>query len=542
MRGEIERCFSYLLCKAFDHNSQKPLHFRMRKMYGKRIGQHEFEDFYLPFSGGLRSDNRWVTFAKLIPWSEFEKTYSQHFSSTGQGAPSKPVRVALGALIIKERLGLSDEETVEQIRENPYLQYFLGSHEFQEEALFDPSMFVYFRKRFDGKTLAAVNERIIQLAQEQEAARAKKEASKSNKEKNDPPSSGKKGKLIIDATCAPSDIAYPTDLNLLNDAREKAETIIDVLHAPLKGHYPKPRTYRRRARKDYLSAAKCRRLSTSKRRKAVRKQLGYLRRDLKHIETLSHEVSLKHLTCHQYYNLLVANELYRQQWEMYSQRSNRIDDRIVSISQPHIRPIVRGKVKSPTEFGAKLSLAVVDGYAYPDRISWDAYNEAGDLVMHTQRYRDRYGCYPVSIHADKIYRTLDNRRFCKRHGIRLSGPPLGRPPKITDENRAEMVQRKRQHRQDELDRIEVEGKFGVAKRRYGLGRVMTKLAVTSESAIVMTFLVMNLMKLLRNSFLRFWGQRFIHLYDQIGCYGTRFSPDRIFKDLSKITYWNKCLE
>jgi len=486
-------------------------------MYGKRLGQHEFEDFYLPFSGGIRSDNRLVKLAKLIPWEEFEETYSKNFSSTGQGAPSKPVRVALGALIIKERMGLSDEETVEQILENPYLQYFLGSHEFQKEALFDPSMFVHFRKRFDVKTLSAVNERIIAFAQEQEAARAKKEASKSNKDKNDPPSSGggNQGKLILDATCAPSDIAYPTDLNLLDDAREKSEMIIDVLHASREGDNPKPRTYRCKARKDYLAAAKRRRLSASKRRKALRKQLGYLGRDLKHIAALSREVSLDHLTRHQYQNLLVINELYRQQLEMYSQRSKRIDNRIVSISQPHIRPIVRGKVKSPTEFGAKLSLAVVDGYTYPDRISWDAYNEAGDLVMHVERYRARYGCYPASIHADQIYRTRDNRAFCREKGIRLSGPPLGRPPKVTEENRAEMAQRKRQHHQDELDRIEVEGKFGVAKRRYSLGRVMTKLAETAESTIVMTFLVMNLMKMLSNSFLRFFGQRFIHLYEQI---------------------------
>ncbi len=486
-------------------------------MYGKRLGQHEFEDFYLPFGGKLLSNNRWVRLSKQIPWEEFEQDYSKHFSSTGQGAPAKSVRIALGSLIIKERLGLSDEETVEQIRENPYLQHFLGLHEFHEEALFDPSMFVHFRKRFDSKTLMKVNERIIQLAQDQES---KKEANKDNDDQDDPPSSGNKGKLIIDATCAPANIAYPTDLNLLNEAREKAEEIIDVLHTSREGHHPKPRTYRNRARKDYLNAAKCRRLSASKRRKALRKQLGYLGRDLKHIDTLSREVSLEHLTRQQYLNLLVVNELYRQQLEMHSKRSRRIADRIVSISQPHIRPIVRGKVKSPTEFGAKLSLAVVDGYTHPERISWDAYNEAGDLVMHVKRYRDRYGCYPVSIHADKIYRTRDNRRFCKRHDIRLSGPPLGRPPKITEENRAEMAQRKRQYRKDEVDRVEVEGKFGLAKRRYGLARVMTKLAETSESAIVMTFLVMNLMKWLGNSFLRYFGKILSTLLIRLGVSGS----------------------
>jgi len=482
-------------------------------MYGKRLNQHEFEDFYLPFGGKLRSDNRWVVKAKLIPWDEFEESYSKNFSSNGQGAPSKPVRIALGALIIKERLGTSDEETVEQIRENPYLQYFLGSHAYQEEALFDPSMFVHFRKRFDRATLVSVNERIVQLAMEQEAA-CSKIADDSDDE--EPPSSKNKGKLIIDATCAPSDISYPTDLNLLNEAREKAEAIIDVLHEPRIGQYLKPRTYRRQARKSYLSAAKCRRLSASKRRKAIRKQLGYLRRDLKHIEALSREESLELLSRHQYHNLLVIHELFRQQWQMYSQHSNRIDDRIVSIAQPHIRPIVRGKIKSPTEFGAKLSAAVISGYAFLDNLNWDAYNESTDLIPQVEKYRTRHGFNPESVHADQIYRTRENRDYCKRNDIRLSGPPLGRPPKITPENKTEMAQRKRQQRQDEIDRIEIEGKFGVAKRYYSLGRIMTKLAETSESTIALTFLVMNLKKWLKATFLCLFPEKIMCLMKQTG--------------------------
>ena len=110
-------------------------------------GQLSFENFYLPFGGKLSGENRWVKLAKLIPWEEVETEYSQQFSSS-EGAPAKSCRVALGALIIKERLGTSDEETVEQIRENPYLQYFLGFYEYQDKAAFEASMFVHFRKRF----------------------------------------------------------------------------------------------------------------------------------------------------------------------------------------------------------------------------------------------------------------------------------------------------------------------------------------------------------------------------------------------------------
>ena len=95
-------------------------------MYRHNEKQLKFENFHLPFDGRLRSDNRWVKLAKQIPWQEIEDLYSSSLCGTGQGTPALSARVAFGAMIIKERLGSSDEETVEQIRENPYLQFFLG--------------------------------------------------------------------------------------------------------------------------------------------------------------------------------------------------------------------------------------------------------------------------------------------------------------------------------------------------------------------------------------------------------------------------------
>ena len=459
-------------------------------MYKKTTDQLSFSDFYLPFSGKLKANNRWIKLARLIPWDEIDDKYSKNFSQDGQGAPAKSARMALGALIIKERLGTSDEETIDHITENPYLQYFLGLPEYQSKAPFDPSMFVHFRKRFDSDILIKINDIMIQRAMKKTSSESKSD------DDDDTPDEDNHGKLIIDATCVPSDIRFPTDLNLLNEAREKAERIIDVLYESVKAVLKKPRTYRQKARKDYLQLAKCRRISTSKRRKGIRKQLGYLRRDLSHIEGLIQFVPLTNLNFRQYYDLLVIHELYRQQQEMYDKKTKRIDDRIVSISQPYIRPIVRGKIKATTEFGAKISASVVNGLSYLDRLSWDAYNEAGDLEMQVENYKDRSGCYPVSIHADKIYRTRDNLKFCREKGIRLSGPPLGRPPKALSTDAELLKARKKQQYQDEVDRIEIEGKFGIAKRRYSLARIMTKLASTSETVIALTFLVMNSQKLM----------------------------------------------
>lgn len=458
-------------------------------MKPKSLRQTEFEDFYLPFGGRLKSSNRWVVLAKKIPWDEFEDLYAANFASSGQGAPALSVRVALGALIIKEKLQLSDEEAVLHIEENPYLQYFLGFPEFKDERPFDPSMYVHFRKRFGDDVLAEVNELIVKRALEQ--------IKESDADDDQHPPTTHKGKLLIDATCAPSDIAFPTDLGLLNKAREKTEAMIDTLHAPLIGKKPKPRTYRIKARKQYLAVAKKKSPGRKAVRKAIRQQLSHLQRNLKTIEKLTGEGRLSALGKKQYHDLLVISELYRQQHLMFEQRVHSVKDRIISISQPHIRPIVRGKAKAKTEFGAKLSASVVDGFCFADRISFDAYNEGEDLPGQIEAFHRRYGHYPASVHADKIYGNRKNRAYCKNLGIRLSGPKLGRPRKVTEANKEELRQEKRQLRQDEIDRIPVEGKFGQGKRRFGLGLIKSKLATTTTSAIHITFIVMNLEKWLK---------------------------------------------
>lgn len=464
-------------------------------MYRQTEKQLTFVDFQLPFGGKLLSSNRWVRLSQMIPWHEFEDQYCRNLSGSGQGPPAFSVRMALAALIIKERLGVTDEECIEQIRENPYLQYFCGLMEFTTEQPFHPTMFVHFRKRFPADVLSGINEVMV--------ARAIENTRKDDDDGDDAATSkeSNKGKLVMDATCVPADITYPTDLKLLNTAREKSEKVIDALHESRGSGHKKPRTYRRKARKAYLSVAKSKHVRSRKLRKALRGQLGYLRRNLFSIDKLSQTTALNVLSRRQYRDLMVINELYRQQRLMYDHRSHQISDRIVSISQPHVRPIKRGKAGSDTEFGAKLSVSLVDGYAFVDRTSWDNFNECQDLKDQVESYKKRYGVYPESVHADRIYRTRDNLRYCKKRHIRLSGPRLGRPPKVTPENTVRLQAEAIQARQDELDRIPIEGKFGQGKRRFGLGRLMTKLASTSETAIALCFLVMNLERWLAAIFL-----------------------------------------
>jgi hypothetical protein len=456
------------------------------------------ENFALPFEGKLSPENRWVIMANLIPWSEFEKEYAQNFSEE-MGAPAKPFRMALGALIIKERLGVSDRETVEQIRENPYLQYFIGMSTYSNEAPLEASMLVHFRERISVNLVNRVNKRmVIKMKEVTDFSQEEKKPEKAEGEEeiSEPKN---QGKLILDATCAPADIRYPNDLGILNEAREQTEEMIDSLYESIQDKLnEKPRTYRKKARKNYLEVSKKRHLSAKQRRKGIKKQLQYLKRNLAHIEQLIAEgAALSWLSKRQYKMLLVVAEVYRQQLWMWSNRKQRIDDRIVSLTQPHVRAIVRGKAGKPVEFGAKLSASCFHGYVFLDHLSWDNFNESGDLKAQIEEYKRFTGVYPESVHVDKIYRTRENRAYCQERGIRISGPPLGRPPANISKSQ------KKQALEDERVRNAIEGKFGQGKRRFGLNRVMAKLPSTSQTVIAITFLVMNLSTLLRQFFCLF---------------------------------------
>ena len=274
----------------------------------------------------------------------------------------------------------------------------------------------------------------------------------------------------------------------MNQGRKHTEKIIDNLYKQVKEKIGrKPRTYRHIARKNYLKIAKKRRPRQKQRRNAIKKQLQYIKRNLSHIKKLIKVgATLSNLSKRQYKMLLVVSEIYRQQLWLYENNLKSIENRIVSLEQPHIRPIIRGKAAKMVEFGAKLSASYFDGYVFLDRISWNNFNESTDLKTQIESFKNYTGYYPESVHVDKIYRTQKNRAWCKERGIRISGPPLGRPPANISK------EKKKQAAEDEKIRSSIEGKFGQGKRRFSLDCVMTKLSQTSKTAIAITFLVMNL--------------------------------------------------
>lgn len=231
----------------------------------------------------MNPDNRWIRLADNIPWNEFEKKYADLFPSD-TGNVAKPLRMALGSLIIQKKFQFSDRELVEQITENPYLQYFIGLPGYQDEPPFDPSTLVLFRKRLDVDAIMDANAYMFDSG---------------NDDSHTPPSG-----------TSPEHLSSPSGKTVPGPTGNKME-------------------------------------------------------------------------------------LYSQQQYMYDQKVHSVPERIVSIRQPWVRPIVRGKAKAPTEFGAKFDVSIDErGYARIEHISFGAYNESQYLQEVVQRYYERTGHYP----------------------------------------------------------------------------------------------------------------------------------------------------
>ena len=470
--------------------------------------QLTIEGFYTPFENKLSKDNRWVLLASVLPWDSLANEYAKKLNAF-RGRESIDIRMVIGALIVKHKLGLSDRETVAMISENVYLQYFCGLKSFQVDLPFDASLFVDIRKRLGACAFDEWNKRLIEVS---DSMKPKKEKNITKKDKAQGDDSARKddsaseddskddrknkGKLIVDASVADQEIAYPTDATLLNSVRLESERLIDLLYKQSKS--PKPRTYRRIAKTEFLNFSKKRRKSNKQIRKFVGKQLRYIRRNLKYINLLLNKIEQnKQSICFPLNKrdqkiYWVLQLIHSQQTEMYKNKTNRIPNRVVNIYQPYVRPIVRGKTKTNVEFGSKINISLVDGMTRINTLSWEAYNESTMLIGQVEEYKEFYGHYPEIVLADQIYLTRVNRKWLKEKGIRISGKPLGRPKK----EKLNAYQRRKQ-KKERNQRNRVEGKFGQGKKAYGLKNIQAKRMDTSESWINSIFFVMNLVTLIK---------------------------------------------
>jgi IS5 family transposase len=454
----------------------------------KYISQNQLsiEEFKTPFQAKLLEDNRWVQLSKVVPWDKFASAYMSMMTADF-GRPGISPRIVLGALIIKHLEKLDDRGVIAAIQENPYMQYFIGLKEFTPHPVFDPSLFVDIRKRVGHEMFDALNADLIKSVNQEKDKRHNK---KNKKDDSDEPRN--KGKMQADATVADQYITYPTDNGILNESRKKCEKMIDELYEKSGKQGVKPRTYRRIMDKAFLEYSKKKKKSQGIHRKMTRKLLECVNRDIKHIDKILDVFEMKGepfpLKHPEQRLLWVIRTVYAQQKYMYDTNTHSCPDRIVSIFQPHVRPIPRGKIKAQIEFGPKLGVSLDKGFTRINTFSWDAYHEAGDLQGQVEAYKEIHGHYPELVLIDQIYATRENRRWLKEKGIRITAPPLGRKPKKTKQT----YYQKRKARKQAAERNHIEGKFGQGKNGYNLNVIRARLKDTSESWVACIFFVMNL--------------------------------------------------
>lgn len=415
----------------------------------------------LPFGGKLNPENRWMKLHDIIPWEELEEIYRKYFSDLGR--PGKDSQLVNGLMIVKHQKVISDEETVKDFLENPYIQYFCGYDQFVTEKEIDSSTLTRMRKRLGVEYFKKFENEILDLL------KAKK-IIKSNEQQ-------------IDATVFPVNVAFPTDTGLLEKVRvwlvEKIKEIKKRIN--LKETI---RTYNRTARKVYLKFQKKRKKKAKEVQKAMKQMLQYVRRNKEQLKKLLDRAGdfIDDGVTKTKEKLKVAEEIYRQQLEMHKKKIHSIEDRVVSFHKPHIRPIVRGKAGKDVEFGPKASLSLVDGYLFLDKFSTDAYNEGTILSKSLKLHGERFGKKPETVITDKIYGSKKNRVLLGEEKIKAAFVPLGRKSLLTKKIEKWVKQKQRKRNQ-------IEGFIGVAKVHCGLERLLFK---NEELNIRLGLLAMNL--------------------------------------------------
>ena len=455
-----------------------PAHDGARRMYKtSKEQQLTFDGFNQSCGMKLNPKDEYVILADMIDWAAVEAEYSALFKSR-RGRPAASARMALGSLIIQKRANLSDRKLIKEIARNVSYQYFLGLQSFQQTSPIKHGVLPEFRKRLGKDFLVRVNEIFLKRANSTHAHAEDRPES--------PAANGNMGTMILDATCSPSNIRFPQDFSLLNEARVKLDAMIDRLHEPASGKR-RPRTYRKVLRKKCLAHAKSRKRTAKQTRSIIRVMLCAVKRNMAFVDGFLEKGGF--LEDRDMELLATIRRLYAQQKEMFDEKKHRVAERIVSVTQPYVRPVVRGKVKDPVEFGAKYDVSVDErGHARLEHVDFEPYNECTILQDVVNRYKERTGHYPKRVLVDLVYRTKENRTFCEERGIEMQKRKPGRKPKDARERR----KLEKKERRNDADRIEVERFFSVEKRCCGAGLIMTKLSETTLGSIALSVLVANL--------------------------------------------------
>lgn len=299
--------------------------------------------------------------------------------------------------------------------------------------------------------------------------------------------------MYTDATCYESEMRYPTDPKLLWEGIEKAYAAMCSMSAKLNVH--RPRTKYTDVEKANLSYRKQRRHTKVQTRKLTRRLLNLLGKILKETRRLERESTGVEnlLTIRQKSDMGIITRMYRQQKNHFENNDPResVKDRIVSISKPYVRPIVRGKEVKSVEFGAKCNNILVDGLSFIEKLSFNAFNEGTRLPHCLKMHRRLFGVDAKKVGGDAGYAGNTNREYCRERGIQTSFVKRGRPSSVKKDN--DIIR-------NELARVRatrMEGSFGTQKEHYGLKRIKARTKQTEILYIFFGIHTANVVQLVR---------------------------------------------
>jgi transposase, IS5 family len=405
-------------------------------MLKKKVKKENVEQVK-PINLGLNPTNRWVQLAHILPWSDLIEAFEKKINVL-ENSKEYNSRVVIGTLIIKEKLRISDEEAIQIISENPYMQYFLGLEFYTPEAMSSLLSLIEFSESVDKDVYNELRSYILARAS------TKISLEKSNKK------SDLLGNLKIVQTEAEQHIKFPIDLELVNAAREQTEDIIDLLYDIVRDELPvKPRTYRKVTTQRLNAFLKSGDRSISEARKMLRVLLNCLNRNLLYVDNLldmlPQEFPLKSSYQKQ---LWVVHTLFAQQKQMYDENVFNCEDQIIDLDKPNLRPVKQELLGKKIEFGSQLRLTLLDGVTVNKSSSTASSNvDNAELIMQAETYRLLVGVYPQRIEADKSYTSSTSRKWCKKNGIRL----MTTVEKVTDKKTAKRLKRKNTSRNKSVE-------------------------------------------------------------------------------------------
>ena len=275
--------------------------------------------------------------------------------------------------------------------------------------------------------------------------------------------------MYTDATCYESEMRYPTDQKLLWECVEKGYDLMCKASRQLGIH--RPRTKFLDVEKANLTYRKQRKHNKTQTRRITRRLLDLLGKVLREIRKMDREhEAAKLFTDREKQTIDIITKAYRQQCNHFQSGDAResIPNRIVSVSKPYVRPIVRGKETKNVEFGAKCNNILVDGISFIEKLSFNAFNEGARLPHCIKMHRRLFGMDAKKIGGDTSYAGTANRDLCKELKIQTSFVKRGKPFK--EMNEKDFVRQ-------ELARVRataMEGSFGTQKEHYSMRRIKAR--------------------------------------------------------------------